>query len=183
MNFAQGLGNNVPPQYLKTIEFGRMAADVAATEEWGHQIIFTDHALGGGLASAGAIAARKHKAELRIEGRTYNAAGLHENTAATIPAAHSDASDVPIRARHVHSEILNSMQSRNRIVPLLADFLFWGSKSMPTAVPNAIAQDGHQPRGRRLSWNFWCVPRAKNYQSYFGFGMKNLSTLVSRILV
>lgn len=145
VNFAQGLGNNVPGQYLKAIEFGRLAADFAATEEWGHQIIFTGHSLGGGLASAGAISARRHKPELRIAARTYNAAGLHENTAARIPASLSAASDVPIRARHVHSEILNSMQSATRIVPFLADVLSWGEKSMPQAVPNPISEIGVSP--------------------------------------
>lgn len=144
VNFAQGLGR-VPPQYTKAIRDGRLAAEVTATEEWGYQVIFTGHSLGGGLASAGSIAARTLKPDLRIRATTYNAAGLHEKTANTIPALETAPSNVPIRANHIHSEILNSLQSETRIVPFLADLLAWANKQMPQAVPMPIAEQGISP--------------------------------------
>ncbi|MEO1379704.1 MAG: hypothetical protein AAFU69_05030, partial [Pseudomonadota bacterium] len=71
-------------------EFPDQAEAPSNQHEPGHQKIGLaghGHSLGGGLASAGAISARRHKPELRIAARTYNAAGLHENTAARIPAS------------------------------------------------------------------------------------------------
>jgi len=143
VNFAQGLGKSTP-QYDAAIKAGKRAADDAVAK-WNKRLIITGHSLGGGLASAAAVAARIHKPELRIRCETYNAAGLHGNTAKRAGGTLATASAVPVRAMHVKDEILNSMQARSRMVPFLADLLFWGKQSMPPAVVNPTAYSGVSP--------------------------------------
>lgn len=140
VNFSQGLGT-VPAQYKKAIQHAKIAAK-KAMQNWDGRLIITGHSLGGGLASAGAIAARISAPELRIRSTTYNAAGLHAKTAKEAGGSLATASNVPIRALHVKDEILNSMQASSRMVPFLADFLAWGKKAMPPAVANPSAQTG-----------------------------------------
>lgn len=144
VNFAQGLGVVIPPQYLRAIQIGRNTANtIMASDD--KRLIITGHSLGGGLASAAAIAARVEQPELFIQGVTFNAAGLHANTAQRAGGTRSTASEVPVRAVHVKDEILNSMQATSRMVPILADLLVWGNKSMPSAVANPSASPGISP--------------------------------------
>ncbi|MEO1347029.1 MAG: hypothetical protein AAFV74_23050 [Pseudomonadota bacterium] len=42
-------------------------------------------------------------------------------------------------------EILNSMQAQSRLVPLLADLLNWGAKTMPPAIANPSPSPGVSP--------------------------------------
>lgn len=148
VNFSQGLGN-LPPQYQKAIELGETAADFAV--DHGNRLIITGHSLGGGLASAAAISARIYKPDLVMKSVTYNAAGLHENSARAAGGTRSTASDVPVRALHVKDEILNAMQSRSRLVPFLADLLVWGGQTMPQAIANPTAAVGKSPGPMSIS--------------------------------
>ncbi len=143
VNFAQGLGQ-VPPQYQTAGQAGmRAAAD--AKKDWNKRLIVTGHSLGGGLASAACIKILTQHDDLIMRCDTFNAAGLHEKTADAMGGNLSMGSDVPIRARHVKDEILNSMQARSRMVPFLADVLAWGKKTMPPAIANPAASPGISP--------------------------------------
>lgn len=143
VNFAQGLGR-FPKQYEKSIRDGKRAAAEAA-KNWNKRLIITGHSLGGGLASSAAIAARVAYPGLVMKGETFNAAGLHANTAVKAKGKLSTAGAVPIRARHVKDEILNSMQSKSLLVPFLAHLLRWAEKSMPSAVSSPIPGAGISP--------------------------------------
>ena len=143
VNFAQGLGQ-VPPQYVTAGQAGRRAA-ASAKSKWNNRLIITGHSLGGGLASAACIKIMAESDDIILRCDTFNAAGLHENTAKEMGGTLSLASDVPIRARHVKDEILNSMQAKSRMVPFLADVLAWGNKTMPPAVANPAASPGKSP--------------------------------------
>jgi autotransporter-associated beta strand protein len=70
-NIAQGLGFGAPAQYLAAMRIGDALAN-AATIPRGH-VIATGHSLGGGLASAAALAGG-------IRGDTFNAAWLRRET-------------------------------------------------------------------------------------------------------
>lgn len=146
----KGLGGLSPPQYESAIEAGIYAAGIAESQ-FGNRLIVTGHSLGGGLASAACIAARIEKPNLIMKSTTYNAAGLHKNTAQMAGGTRSTANDVPMRAVHVKDEILNSMQSRSRLVPLLADLLAWGNKSMPAALANPTPSPGRSPGHLEIS--------------------------------
>lgn len=72
----------------------------------GARVTITGHSLGGGLASAAAIAAE-------IDATTFNSAGLHQNTitAAQTIARADGRLDVPdIRAVYVRGEVLSALQ-------------------------------------------------------------------------
>ena len=72
----------------------------------GARVTITGHSLGGGLASAAAIAAE-------MDATTFNAAGLHQNTinAAQTIARADGRLDVPdIRAVYVRGEVLSALQ-------------------------------------------------------------------------
>ena len=148
VNFSQGLGN-VPPQYSRAIELGKQAADFAVGN--GNRLIITGHSLGGGLASAASVAARIHKPDLLIKSVTYNAAGLSNETAIQAGGTRATAGEIPVRALHVKDEILNSMQSRSRLVPFLADLLQWGGQEMPLAVTNPTPAVGRSPGPMSIS--------------------------------
>lgn len=143
INFAQGLGKRTS-QYSEAIAAGKRAATEAA-KEWNNRLIITGHSLGGGLASAAAIAARIEHPDMRIRCTTYNAAGLHEETAFRAGGTLSTATNVPIRAVHVKDEILNSLQAKSRMVPFLSDLLVWGGQKMPPAISNPSAFTGVSP--------------------------------------
>lgn len=144
VNFAQGLGAIIPDQYLKAIEHGLDAAQEAISN-WNGRLIVTGHSLGGGLASAASIAIRARHSDLVMRTITYNAAGLHRATAERAGGTLATAGQVPIRAVHVKDEILNSLQSRSRLVPFVSDLLHWGGKTMPPAVVNPSPSRGKSP--------------------------------------
>ena len=189
VNFSQGLGNQ-PPQYLKAIELGEAAANFAV--DHGNRLIITGHSLGGGLASVAAIAARIHMPDLVMKSVTYNAAGLHEESARRAGGTRSTASDVPVRAMHVKDEILNSMQSRSRLVPFLADLLVWGGQSMPQAVANPTAAVGNSPgpmsiSGKEYAPLYQALPMLfhianRNPQSAVDIGIGPRTPEISRIV-
>lgn len=149
VDFAQGLGQ-IPPQYTAAIEAGRRAA-AEADRDWNGRLVMTGHSLGGGLASAAGIAAKVEKPDLNMFVRTYNAAGLHANTAQTAGGTLSSAGRVPVEAVHVKDEILNSMQAPTFVVPFLAKLMRWGNKSLPPAVSNPRPFAGISPGAMSIS--------------------------------
>ena len=142
-NFAQGLGRTTS-QYTKAIRDGRRAAAEAA-QRWGNRIVVTGHSLGGGLASAASLAIRADHPDMVMKCDTYNAAGLHANTARSAGSTLSQGGAVPVLARHIKDEILNSMQATTRVVPFLSALLAWGGKVMPPAIANPTSFRGVSP--------------------------------------
>lgn len=98
-NVQQALGLN-SESYAKALEMGRQ---VARSDE---NVTFTGHSLGGGLASAAAIASGR-------EADTFNAAGLSGDTidAARGVAAANGRGVAPVQAYHVPGEALNLLQN------------------------------------------------------------------------
>jgi hypothetical protein len=97
-NFAQGWGL-LPDQYNEAIDLGiKFKKDVSMK---GHLVV-TGHSLGGGLASAAALAGG-------FPADTFNAAWLHENTRSLIGP---DANGGAIRAYYVDYDILTFLQAR-----------------------------------------------------------------------
>ncbi|MCV2447170.1 lipase family protein [Paracoccus sp. DMF] len=144
VNFAQGLGREIPNQYLKAIDDGLTAAQEAISR-WNGRLVVTGHSLGGGLASTASIAIRSRHPNLVMRAITYNSAGLHQNTAHRAGGTLATAGAVPIRAVHIKDEILSSLQARGRLVPFLDDLLYWGRKTMPPAVTNPSPSRGKSP--------------------------------------
>ena len=175
VNFAQGLGR-FPKQYEKSIRDGKRAA-AEAVKNWNKRLIITGHSLGGGLASAGAIAARVAYPGLVMKGETFNAAGLHANTAIKAKGKLSTAGAVPIRARHVKDEILNSLQAPSKMVPFLAHLLHWSNKSMPPAVASPTPAAGVSPGP--MSFAGMSVEYAKKFKALPILFTINRQTLVS----
>ena len=149
VDFAQGLGRETG-QYAEAIIQGRRAA-AEAMRDWGGRLIITGHSLGGGLASCAGIAIRSRSefGDLRMHVRTYNAAGLHANSARRAGGTLGTASEGPTRAEHVKDEILNSLQGS--IIPILNDLLRWGGKSLPPAVPVPMPSAGISPGPMSIS--------------------------------
>lgn len=98
-NARQALGLN-SESYAKALQIGRQ---IARSDE---QVSFTGHSLGGGLASAAAIASGRHA-------DTFNAAGLHADTiAAARGIANSEGRGAAsVEAWYVPREILHSIQN------------------------------------------------------------------------
>jgi hypothetical protein len=96
-NFAQGSGL-LPDQYDKAIKLGR---EFKRDGKQGHLVV-TGHSLGGGLASAAALAGG-------FPADTFNAAWLHEETRTLIGP---DANGGAIRAYYVDYDILTFLQAR-----------------------------------------------------------------------
>ncbi len=143
-NFAQGLGH-LPKQYQQAIDNGIKAAK-EATSNWNNRLSIVGHSLGGGLASAAALAAQKAYPELKISCWTYNAAGLSKETAkAADDSSLTDACSIPIRSRYVQSEILSSLQSRTPLVPFMSSLLRWSGHQMPEAVAMPFGYEGVSP--------------------------------------
>jgi len=143
-NIGQALGN-FPPQYREAIAAGKRAA-AEAMAEWNGRLMIVGHSLGGGLASAAALAAKRSKPALALRCNTYNAAGLHEETARKAGSRRSDAASAGIVAHCVNGDVLSSIQTP-ALVPLLSDVLRWGGVTLPPAVPTAAPTRGVSPGG------------------------------------
>ena len=178
VNFAQGLGR-LPSQYEAAIKAGKDAAKLAYSD-WNKRLIITGHSLGGGLASAAAVAARIEKPDMRIRCTTYNAAGLHANTARSAGGSLATAAHVPIRALHVKDEILNSLQARSRMVPFLADLLVWGGQSMPPAVVNPTSNLGISPGPMPITQKTY-APKLQNLPVLFTLDRQALGPRVTEL--
>jgi hypothetical protein len=112
-NFYQGTGYE-GPQYTAAMELARMLSVVDGLE---NSLTFSGHSLGGGLASAAAVATG-HNAY------TFNAAGLHENTLYengqlrygqdSLTRYQNAAATSLIQAFYVDADILNYFQQGGR---------------------------------------------------------------------
>lgn len=126
-NVQQALGLN-SESYAKALEIGRQ---IARGDE---PVMFTGHSLGGGLASAAAVASGR-------EADTFNAAGLSDDT---IEAARSIAGTngrgvAPVQAYHVSGEALHLLQQGgDRIL----GFIIGG-------IPGGILADAPEAYGTR----------------------------------
>ena len=148
-NIAQGLGKQTAA-YNKAMRCGIKAAREAMAE-WNGRLIIVGHSLGGGVASAAAIAARGNVPALKLAVRTYNAAGLHSNTASQVKGASlNTANEIPIRPYCVAGDILTSLQTQN-MIPLVSSLFKWAKKSMPPAVANPAITQGLSPGKMMLS--------------------------------
>ena len=99
-NAGQALGQQTE-HYQKALAIGRALADHPELN-----ISMTGHSMGGGLASAAAIAAGR-------DANTFNAAGLSENTIRTaqaINAAGQTHHAAQVEAFYVRGEVLSAMQ-------------------------------------------------------------------------
>lgn len=98
-NAQQVLGLN-SESYAKALEIGR---HIARSDE---AVTFTGHSLGGGLASAAAIASGR-------EADTFNAAGLSDRTIETARGiANANGRGIaPVQAYHVPGEVLHMLQN------------------------------------------------------------------------
>lgn len=97
-NFQQGVGQD-SPHYRNALAIGRQIARSGADVE------MTGHSLGGGLASAAALAAGRHA-------DTFNSAGLHDRTIAQATAIARSAGQGPgaVDNYRVPGEILTFVQ-------------------------------------------------------------------------
>lgn len=146
-NIAQGLGDFVPQQYIEAIEVAATAA-AEAMDNWNGRLMILGHSLGGGLASAAALAAKKAEPDLALRCNTYNAAGLHAETAWEAGGSSlSEAAGAGITANCVKSDILTSIQTPG-LVPLLSDVLRWAGITLPPAIPTSAPTHGYSPGGK-----------------------------------
>ncbi|MEO0501323.1 MAG: Mbeg1-like protein [Pseudomonadota bacterium] len=127
-NVRQALGGN-SPYYDQAIRIGRETAFADADIE------FVGHSLGGGLASAAAIASG-------FDASTYNAAGLSNNTINKAIAS-NPCGDAPghVTAYYVPGEALNVIQEDHSSL-----FKFdWLGKLAPDAYGNQVALEVDEP--------------------------------------
>ena len=83
-----------------------MRVAVASTRTRGSQVSFTGHSLGGGLASAQALA-------VRGSAITFNSSGLHANTVSKYGITLEEASQY-VRSYHVKGELLSTAQDSGK---------------------------------------------------------------------
>ena len=143
-NIAQGLGG-FPDQYREALDLAKQAAS-EAIKDWNGRLMILGHSLGGGLASAAALAAKKVKPQLALRCNTYNAAGLHAITARKAKSSLSEAAGAGISANCVKSDILTSIQTPG-LVPLFSDILRWANVQLPPAIPTSAPTYGKSPGG------------------------------------
>ncbi len=101
-NIKQGMGLETK-QYDQAMRLGRTVGNVLSGED----IVIVGHSLGGGLASAGVAVSG-------MKGYTFNAAGLHPNTAARRGGMSNDEAAKLIQAQTVEGEILYKVQRDGR---------------------------------------------------------------------
>ena len=100
INAGQALGQPTE-NYTKALAIGRALADLPE-----FSISMTGHSMGGGLASAAAIAAGR-------DANTFNAAGLHANTIAAAQAINAGGQThraAQVQAFYVRGEVLSALQ-------------------------------------------------------------------------
>lgn len=147
-NISQSLGN-VPPAYKEAIAQARRAAKEAMSD-WNGRLLILGHSLGGGLASAAAVAARVAQSELTLRCTTFNAAGLHVNTARLAGGSLNTANEIPVRPLSVSGDILTSLQTPG-LIPLIPAVLRWAGVTLPPAVANPAPTQGKSPGAQMFS--------------------------------
>lgn len=142
-NAQQGLGFD-SAHYRSALAIGER---VARSDAAG-QVRFTGHSLGGGLASAAAIASGR-------PATTFNAAGLHADTIADARAIHQAAaapSEAQVDSWQVQGEILSLMQDGgDRLVSPFLD--------LPEAYGERHVMDAAAPEGTSFIGRFNPVAR------------------------
>lgn len=134
-NVRQGLGWD-SEQYDQAVQLARLAETA-----FGDDLVITGHSLGGGLATAAALATDTAAV-------TFNSAGVHDDTLRDLgldpAAAHRDAENGLIRRYNVGGEILTAAQEN---VPGLRDI-------MPDALGHEVhLDDPHPPKAPDFTWN------------------------------
>jgi len=141
-NFQQGTGLD-SESYNKALAIGQRLSRSDAP------VVLTGHSLGGGLASAAAVASGR-------PADTFNAAGLHGDTIADASRIASAATRTPgtVEAFHVPGEALTAAQRGT-------DGWLWGRADLPNAygasheLPDAVPEgknwlDRHNPLDRHM---------------------------------
>jgi type VI secretion system secreted protein VgrG len=142
-NAHQGLGFD-SAHYRAALAIGERIARSDAAE----QVRFTGHSLGGGLASAAAIASGR-------PADTFNAAGLHDDTIADARAIHAAAAsptEAQVDSWQVQGEILSLIQDGGD--RLISPFL-----DLPEAYGNRHVIDAVAPEGTGFIGSFNPVSR------------------------
>ncbi|WP_334183081.1 hypothetical protein [Novosphingobium sp.] len=142
-NAQQGLGFD-SAHYRAALAIGERIARSDAAE----QVRFTGHSLGGGLASAAAIASGR-------PADTFNAAGLHDDTIADARAIHAAAAsptEAQVDSWQVQGEILSLIQDGGD--RLISPFL-----DLPEAYGNRHVIDAVAPEGTGFIGSFNPVSR------------------------
>jgi hypothetical protein len=128
-NIFQGMGH-VGTQY-QNVKASVDRAAATAQSDWNGRLNITGHSLGGGLAAAASLYAMKTYPDLVLGAITYNAAGLHENTATEMAGAGlNDALALPVQGKVVRDEILNTLGVRG-LMPFVSDIFRWQNRFMP----------------------------------------------------
>lgn len=143
-NMSQALGH-FPKQYEQAIVAAKRAAQ-DAVNDWNGRLMIIGHSLGGGLASAAALAAKAKFPDLAVRSNVYNAAGLHQITAQQAQSRLSEASAAGISTNLIAGDVLTSAQTPG-LIPLISDILRWGNVTLPPAIPSSAPSRGRSPGG------------------------------------
>lgn len=149
-NVIQGIGQ-------ETLQYGSELTDavkeaMVEAEKFGKQLRITGHSLGGGLASAAAIYAKKLDPEYRIFGLAYDAAGVHPTTAKRLNTSLTLASDANIIMRAVEDEILTSLEKESDFVPFVSSFVRFTGSKMPAPIGSFDIRKGISPGPIGNTW-------------------------------
>ena len=149
-NVIQGIGQ-------RTLQYGaelKAAVDDAmdVADGFEKQLRITGHSLGGGMASAAAIYAKKKDPEMAIYGLGYDAAGVHPNTAKNLNTSIDLASDAKVAIRAVEDEVLTSMEKTADFVPLASSLIRYTGSSMPPPIGTFFPKKGISPGPLGNSW-------------------------------
>lgn len=149
-NIIQGIGQSTLHYGAQLMAAVDDAMDVA--DEFDGQLRITGHSLGGGLASAGAIYAKKLDPEMKIYALAYDAAGVHPNTAANLNTSLDLASDAKIIMRAVEDEVLTSIEKPADFVPILSSLLRFTGAKIPEPIGTHFIKKGTSPGPIGNSW-------------------------------
>ncbi|MBB5723889.1 hypothetical protein FHS72_003536 [Loktanella ponticola] len=149
-NVIQGIGK-------ETLQYGTELTDAVneamiEAEKFGKQLRITGHSLGGGLASAAAIYAKKIDPEYKIYGLAYDAAGVHEQTAERLRTSLNLASEAKIIMRAVEDEILTSLEKESDFVPIFSSLVRFTGSEMPSPIGAFDIRRGISPGPIGNSW-------------------------------
>lgn len=142
-NMLQAMGKN-SAKYSDAIKYGSRAIDylgpkICAAKESAFRTPkgqFVGHSLGGGLASAAAIANQNQadKIGLPTEIQVYNAAGVHANTVGQTGSGYQAVAKCPAIDTTVRDEILTTLQSDPHRFPFVRTLFRVFALELPSAV-------------------------------------------------
>ena len=155
-NLRQGLGRP-SPQYIDARDFGRQTIDQKIMPLENKRLQITGHSLGGGLTAATAAFLDYQYPDVYTHGLTFNAAGVHPNTAR--PASTSDGNILNVA---VEDEPLTTIQSQANLLPIVGAIFRMaeptlGQRGMPEALGLTVPlPPAEAPSLRRLP-NLWPI--------------------------